>query len=230
MTDDASYRHHYADGRPCPEPVGKVVCVGRNYIAHARELDNPVPSEPLLFMKPATALVPMERPVMLPIGSTVVHHELELALLLDRRLTRAGEEEAVDAIAGIGLALDLTLREVQNRLKAAGHPWEIAKGFDGACPCSAFVRPVAIADLYRLDFTLEKNGELVQRGNSANMIFTIPRLLSEMSWHFTLLPGDIVLTGSPDGVGPLEPGDRLAATLGDGLLQVETTVEQPRQP
>lgn len=225
MTED-TYRHNYADGRPCPEPVGKVVCVGRNYAEHARELDNPVPSEPLLFIKPTTALASMNQPVQLPTGAHIVHHELELALLLDRRLTRVGEEEAVTAIAGVGLALDLTLRDVQSRLKAAGHPWEIAKGFDGACPCSAFVRPALIADLYDLAFTLRKNGEVVQRGNSADMLFSIPRLLSEMSWHFTLLPGDVVLTGSPAGVGPLQAGDRLIAVLGDNLLRVETTVAQ----
>ncbi|HSB97305.1 MAG TPA: fumarylacetoacetate hydrolase family protein, partial [Spongiibacteraceae bacterium] len=127
------------NGAPFPHALGKIVCVGRNYAAHAAELNNPLPTAPLLFMKPASAAAALDRPLQLPSGQGAVHHELEMAILLGAPLHHAEPAEIVNAIAGIGLALDLTLREVQDQLKRDGHPWERAKAFDGAYPLSGFV-------------------------------------------------------------------------------------------
>ncbi|MCW8876641.1 MAG: fumarylacetoacetate hydrolase family protein [Kangiellaceae bacterium] len=189
--------------------TSKVVCVGRNYRAHAAELNNPVPKEPLLFIKPNTCLCPIDAPIKLPDIDSSCHHELEVALLIGDKLTDASKEQVISSIVGVGIALDLTLREVQSNLKAKGHPWEKSKAFDCSCPVSIFEPIEGITDLNQLDFGMTKNGDFVQNGLVEQMIFSIPKLLQEISRHFTLLPGDIVLTGTPEGVGPLYSGDEL---------------------
>lgn len=213
----------FTDGQPFTHALGKIVCVGRNYADHARELDNPVPDEPLLFLKPATAAALLERPVDVPASRGEVHYETELALLIGERLTDATPAEAEGAIVGIGLALDLTLRQRQAALKAKGHPWEVAKAFDGACPLSAFLPLAQAPDWGEITFTLEVDGERRQQGRGADMLFPVPELVAEMSRHFTLEPGDVVLTGTPAGVGPLPRGARLRFTLTGGL-EVDTRV------
>ncbi|KAA0876385.1 fumarylacetoacetate hydrolase family protein [Nitrincola tapanii] len=218
------FQHRNALGQPLALPVGKVVCVGRNYAEHARELNNPVPSEPLLFMKPASALVALDTPIQLPQGQGAVHYETELALLIGQPLVRAEPESCVAAIHSLGLALDLTLREVQDKLKAQGHPWEKAKGFDGACPISHWVAYQG-EELHGLQLSLHINGELRQQGCSAQMLTAIPALLSYISHWFSLQPGDVILTGTPAGVGVLEPGDRLTLEL-EGLLVAEAQVAE----
>ncbi|MGM0570201.1 fumarylacetoacetate hydrolase family protein [Marinobacter sp.] len=219
-----AYQHQWHDGSPTDWPPGKVVCVGRNYAAHAAELNNPVPEQPLLFMKPATALVPLTDPVRLPVGRSDVHYETELAILVGCPLTRAGQQQARAAIAGIGLALDLTLRDLQSELKARGHPWERAKAFDGACPLSRFVPLGSDDDLENLQFSLTIDSEQRQRGHTGDMITPILPLLAHISETFTLQPGDVVLTGTPAGVGTLHSGQHLTMEL-DGRLQVQTSVE-----
>ena len=217
-----SYQHQYQDGSPFPQPLGKVVCVGRNYADHARELNNPVPSAPLLFITPATSVVPLAEPIQLPRGRGAVHYETELALLIGAPLTGVvSAADASAAIAGVGLALDLTLRELQDQLKSKGHPWERAKAFDGACPLSPFVGVEQVSSLTDLPVQLQINGELRQDGNSAEMITPIIALLQHIAGVFTLLPGDVVLTGTPAGVGVLQPGDELQLSL-PGLLQQPT--------
>ncbi|MBV1787375.1 fumarylacetoacetate hydrolase family protein [Marinobacterium sp. D7] len=218
------YQHKMADGSALALPVGKVVCIGRNYAEHARELNNEVPSEPLLFMKPATALSPMEEPVRVPRGLGSVHFETELAVLIGERLSHVDEQAAQHAIAGIGLGLDLTLRDVQDKLKAKGHPWERSKAFDGACPLSAFLTPASVGDLTDVQLRLSVNDEVRQEGNSAQMLTPILKLISYISQWFTLEPGDVVLTGTPAGVGALEPGDKLRVEIVD-LLRVDTCAE-----
>ncbi|MAY39214.1 MULTISPECIES: fumarylacetoacetate hydrolase family protein [Spongiibacter] len=217
------YQHRFSDDRPCELPNGKIVCVGRNYAEHARELNNPIPKQPLLFIKPSTALAALDQPLAIPRDRGECHHELELALLIGQPLSEARAEETLAAIAGYGLALDLTLRELQSQLKEKGQPWERAKAFDGACPVSAFVPAAAVGDWKALRLQLQRNGALQQDGQCRDMLFPIEALLADISQSFTLLPGDIVLTGTPAGVGPLNPGDRLRCEL-DGLLTVETTV------
>lgn len=216
------YQHHWKDGTPVNLPLGKIVCIGRNYAEHARELNNPVPDEPLLFIKPATSAVHITRPLEVPGNQGAVHFETELAVLIGRPLTNASASEAEAAILGYGLALDLTLRDVQTKLKEKGQPWERAKAFDGACPLSPFV----CIDRLRQDhltFTLDINRERQQTGDTRDMLNPIVPLIAHMSTQFTLMPGDVVLTGTPKGVGPLESGQILSLELEDALF-VETTV------
>ncbi|MCE8018333.1 fumarylacetoacetate hydrolase family protein [Halomonas sp. MCCC 1A17488] len=215
----------FTDGQAFSHPLGKIVCVGRNYADHAKELNNPIPSEPLLFIKPATSAASFDRPIEAPFARGEVHFEAELALLIGERLTHATTEEAERAVVGIGLALDLTLRDVQARLKEKGQPWEVAKAFDGACPLSDFLPLSRVPNWSALSFTLELNGELRQRGEGADMLFPVPTLVAEMSRHFTLEPGDVVLTGTPAGVGELPRGANLRLTLTGGL-EVEGQVAE----
>lgn len=212
-----SYVHRFIDGGPCELPLGKVVCVGRNYVAHAKELNNPVPSTPMLFIKPATAVAGIDGPIVIPKGKGACHHELEVSVLIGETLTNATAEAARKSVAGYGLGLDLTLRDVQGRLKEKGHPWEVAKAFDGSCPLTAFVPAEQIEDPLRLDFQLERNSALQQKGNTSEMVTSIFDLVAFMSTQFTLLPGDVVMTGTPAGVGPLESGDELVLTLEPSL-------------
>ncbi|MGP5565355.1 fumarylacetoacetate hydrolase family protein [Vreelandella alkaliphila] len=215
----------FTDGQEFPHALGKIVCVGRNYADHAKELDNPVPSEPLLFMKPATSVVDLTKPLDPPFSRGDIHYEAELALLVGETLTHATQDEAERAIVGIGLAMDLTLRDVQTKLKEKGHPWEIAKAFDGACPLSPFLPLSRIPNWNALVFTLEIDGEERQHGEGADMIFAIPTLVAEMSRHFTLEPGDVILTGTPAGVGELPRGATLRLTLTGGLEITTSVVE-----
>ncbi|MFO7995197.1 MAG: fumarylacetoacetate hydrolase family protein [Marinobacter sp.] len=216
------YQHHWKDGTPVHLALGKIVCIGRNYAEHARELNNPVPDEPLLFIKPATSAVHITRPLDFPRDRGGVHFETELAVLIGRPLTNASASEAEGAILGYGLALDLTLRDLQTRLKDKGHPWERAKAFDGACPLSPFV---SVDRLRRdhLTFTLDINQERRQTGDTREMLNPILPLIVHISSQFTLMPGDVVLTGTPKGVGALESGQILSLELEDALF-VETTV------
>ena len=217
------YYHQDQAGHKIDLPPGKVVCVGRNYMAHIRELNNELPDEALLFIKPSTALCSLAKPLVIPKGKGSCHNEIELAVLLGAPLCNATEYEAKSAIYGIGLGLDLTLRDIQEKLKSRGHPWERAKAFDYSCPVSGFV---AIADVnvaQNIEFNLQVNGEIRQQGNSKDMLRSVTALLVEISQSFTLLPGDIVLTGTPKGVGPLHTGDHLAGEL-TGHFSIETQV------
>lgn len=211
------------DGSPSERAIGKVVCVGRNYAEHAKELNNPIPSKPILFMKPATSVVDMAEPLTIPQQQGSVHHELEIALLIGKPLSQASEADCAAAVQAVGLALDLTLRDVQDALKQKGHPWERAKGFDGACPVSGFVGADQISDWNNMPLQLVRNGKLQQDGNSRDMLFPVVPLLAHISSVFSLQPGDLILTGTPAGVGPLLSGDRLEAQLGD-LIRVSTEV------
>lgn len=215
----------FTDGRPVGRDLGKIVCIGRNYAAHARELDNEVPTMPLLFIKPATSAVELGEPVRVPSGQGAVHFETELALLIGQPLRCATPEQTLDAIVGMGLALDLTLRDVQTDLKRQGHPWERAKGFDGACPLSDFM-PVEGRDVawQQLRFSMAIDGELRQQGDTSLMLFDVPALLAEMSRSFTLEPGDVILTGTPEGVGELPTNAELTLELGAALAVTTRTV------
>ena len=205
-----TYQWH--TGEPINLPLGKVVCVGRNYVAHAEELNNPVPEKPLLFIKPATSLVAFEQNIALKKALGDHHYEAELALLVGNTID-ATSDNPLRHICGLGLALDLTLREVQAQLKAQGHPWERAKAYDGSCPISPFVRcdEETLAD--NIEYRFWQNGLLRQHGESRLMIFSMTSLLQEISQYFTLMPGDIVLTGTPQGVGRLTDGDALTLQL-----------------
>ncbi|WP_250657025.1 fumarylacetoacetate hydrolase family protein [Alkalimarinus coralli] len=207
------YQHQFSDGASFDYPLGKVVCVGRNYAEHAKELNNPVPATPILFIKPATTAVPLSESVVLPKDKGDTHYEAELAVLIGKQLTNADVNDITGAIAGYGLGLDLTLRDLQSELKQKGHPWEIAKSFDGACPLSAFLRPELIKEPSNIEYRLKIDGELRQHGRTIEMITAVTPLIAYISKHFTLMPGDVVLTGTPAGVGVLKPGMVLDADL-----------------
>lgn len=210
--------------------IGKIVCVGRNYAAHAKELNNPIPENPLLFMKPATSVVALDcafldeansesaQTIVVPNNLGSVHHELEISVLIGERLSNAAPDDAIKSILGLGLGLDLTLRDLQSELKANGHPWEVAKGFDGSCPLSSFVEIDQFENLQDIHFELNKNGSIQQRGHTADMLYPIPQLLSTISQYFTLVPGDVVLTGTPAGVSELKCGDQLVGQLEDNSM------------
>jgi 2-keto-4-pentenoate hydratase/2-oxohepta-3-ene-1,7-dioic acid hydratase in catechol pathway len=192
----------------------KFVCVGRNYAEHARELGNEIPDAPLLFMKPSTAAAEGHR-LQLPGFSQSVHYEAELVLRIDRRLRDATAHEADAAWREVTVGLDLTARDLQDRLKAKGQPWELAKAFDGSAVLGAFHdRSAVCAAEGHFLFELHRNGAVVQRGDTRQMIHGINELLAYISRHFTLEPGDMVFTGTPAGVGPLSSGDTLEAYLG----------------
>ena len=189
--------------------VGKIVCMGRNYVAHIEELNNPRPDRPMFFIKPATSLCPLDQPIRIPSYSSKVRHELELAALIGKTLKDASEEEVYPAIDGYAVSLDVTLQDVQEGVKERRHPWEIAKAFDGACPISPFVPASQVPDPQDVMITMKVNGEQRHNDSTKLMIWKIPELIADASRYFTLEPGDIVLTGTPAGVGSLEPGDDL---------------------
>ncbi|MFN3713580.1 MAG: fumarylacetoacetate hydrolase family protein [Alcanivoracaceae bacterium] len=217
------YVHRWIDGSAIDLPVGKVVCVGRNYAEHARELGNEVPDAPILFIKPASSLVSMAPSFSIPTDQGEVHHEIEMALLVSERLQNVDALTAQWSMAGFGLGLDLTLRDLQSELKKKGHPWERAKAFDGACPVSGFIDARGVSWKQPIEISLEVNGELRQRGNTTQMLFPVFQLVAQMSKVFTLEPGDIILAGTPSGVAALQPGDQLVATFGN-TLKVSTAV------
>src|SRR5690606_640824 len=194
------YQHAYFDGTPLDLPVGKVVCVGRNYAEHARELNNPVPTSPILFIKPSTAVVRLEGGFEIPKNQGECHHELEMSVLIGKPLKNASIDDVKGAILGFGIGLDLTLRDLQNKLKEKSHPWEVAKAFDGANPLSTFIAAEKIANPQNGEIELSVNDVTRQKGNTADMITPLYKLLAYMSQHFTLLPGDVIMTGTPAGV------------------------------
>ena len=193
--------------------TSKVVCVGRNYAAHAKELNNAIPETPLLFIKSSNTLVDLDNQIFIPKNTGECHHELEIAILIGRQLTKANIQQSKSGIEAVGLALDLTLRELQSELKSKGQPWEKAKSFDGACPMTGFMPIDNFPSLSDISFSLQKNKILAQKGNSKNMLFDIVSLISQISDSFTLYRGDIILTGTPEGVASLNPGDRITLEL-----------------
>lgn len=180
--------------------VQRIFCIGRNYAAHAAELGNAPPGEPVIFMKPASAIVPAGTDIRLPRDRGAVHHEAELVLLIGSDNARTETD-----IAGVALGLDLTLRDEQARLKSKGLPWELAKAFDGSAPLGDFVAAPEALDA--LSFDCRVNGELRQRGEARNMLFPVPRIIGFLADRFSLKRGDLVFTGTPEGVGPLVAGD-----------------------
>jgi 2-keto-4-pentenoate hydratase/2-oxohepta-3-ene-1,7-dioic acid hydratase (catechol pathway) len=194
-------------------PIGKILCIGRNYWEHIKELGNAPPEAPVIFIKPASSVIGEGEAVVIPPYSHDCHHEAELALLIGRKGKDIPVDQAMEHIAGYGVGIDLTLRDVQGELKKKGLPWEIAKGFDTACPLSAFVEASKVAAPQNLQIRVTVNGELRQDGNTSMMIHSIPAIVSYMSGSFTLEPGDVILTGTPAGVSRIVSGDTLVAEI-----------------
>ncbi len=191
----------------------KIVCIGRNYREHAKELNNPIPQEPVIFMKPDTALLRNNEPFYYPKFSKNIHYELEVVVKICKLGKSIAEEFAPRYYEEIGLGIDLTARDIQQRCKEKGLPWERAKAFDFSAVQSKFIKKEELPSVDKLHFQLEKNGQLVQDGFTGDMLFPINKLIAEISKVFTLKIGDLIYTGTPAGVGALEVGDKFVATL-----------------
>jgi 2-keto-4-pentenoate hydratase/2-oxohepta-3-ene-1,7-dioic acid hydratase in catechol pathway len=205
------YHAIFTNGKVFEQPISKVVCVGRNYAEHAKELNNPVPDEPILFIKPESSVVDLHK--VLEIPQTDCHYETELAILIGAEIKNASSEYVSKSIVGVGLALDLTRRALQSKLKDKSHPWEVAKSFDGACPLSQFIPLDTFRGVEYVKFSLSINNELKQEGDSRDMLNSVVPLIAYMSRFFTLRAGDVILTGTPKGVGVLNSGDQLSFNL-----------------
>jgi acylpyruvate hydrolase len=204
---------------------GKLICIGRNYAKHAAELGNEVPEEPMLFLKPSTALVGHGGRIVLPRQSSDVHHEVELVAVIGRGGKDIPRESALDHVDGYAVGLDMTARDIQSAAKKKGHPWTVAKGFDTFAPLGEIVAAHVVSDPQKLSVELKVNGETRQKGSTADMIYPVAELVSYCSSIFTLMPGDLIYTGTPDGVGPVKDGDELVATI-TGLPELRVRVKR----
>lgn len=207
-------------GSKSPVSVPKIICVGRNYAEHAKEMKAEVPSAPMLFLKPPTAIVLSGGAVILPSISSDLHHEVEMTVLIGKGGKNIAREQALGHVAGYGIGLDMTLRDVQSEAKKKGMPWSLAKGFDTSAPLSDFVPAAKVSDPHDLTVELSVNGVVRQQGTTADFLFKLDHLISYISHFFTLSPGDVLFTGTPEGVAQTVPGDALHAELrnGSGLL------------
>lgn len=193
----------------------KIIAIGQNFTEHNKELNSKHPSEPVVFMKPDSAVLKSNKPFYIPDFSEELHYETELIIKINRLGKHIAPAYATRYFSEIGLGVDFTARDVQRRLKANGHPWEVAKAFDNSAVIGGFVPVTELGDIHTIEFRLDLNGKTVQQGNSADMIFPIEELISYTSRYFTLKIGDILFTGTPAGVGPVHPGDRLEGYIFD---------------
>ncbi|WP_256009304.1 fumarylacetoacetate hydrolase family protein [Desertivirga xinjiangensis] len=200
----------------------KIIAVGRNYSEHAKELNNPVPASPVIFLKPDTAVLKDNKPFYYPDFSTDIQYELEVILKISKEGKHISEKFARTYFDEIGLGIDFTARDIQQKHKEKGLPWELAKGFDNSAPVSRFIPKTSFADLYNLNFRLELNEKRVQEGNTKDVLFSFEKLIAYVSQYITLKKGDIIFTGTPYGVGKVNIGDRLCGYLeNEKLLDFE---------
>lgn len=194
---------------------GKILCIGKNYARHAAEMHSAVPEQPMVFLKPSTALVANGGRIEIPPASSEVHHEVELVAVIGRTGKNIDVSEALNYVDGYAVGLDMTARDIQQRAKEKGHPWSVAKGFDTFAPIGAFVAASEIPNPQNLSISLTINGEVRQEGHTGDMVFPVAQLISFCSSIFTLEPGDLLYTGTPEGVGAVAKGDKLVARLGE---------------
>ncbi|HED09012.1 MAG TPA: FAA hydrolase family protein [Ignavibacteria bacterium] len=205
-------------------PVGKIVCVGRNYSEHAKELGNEVPEKPLVFLKPASALIFSGDKIRYPSFSNEMHHEVELVLLVGKKIKDANLKEAEDAIEAYGVGLDMTLRDIQTKLKEKGHPWTIAKGFDTSAVVSDFISKKEYTLTLNERIILSVNGVKRQDDLLNKMIFSPAEIVEYISSLMTLEEGDLIYTGTPAGVGKVIPEDKIHAEI-EGIVFLDCSVE-----
>lgn len=205
--------------------VGKLLCIGRNYADHAKEMNADIPTEPMIFLKPSTALIRSQDVIVIPPQSQEVHHEVELVVLIGKTGKHIPESEAMAYVAGYAVGLDMTARDLQAKAKKAGAPWSVAKGFDTFAPLGEFAPPESVPNPHELSITLRINGEVRQSGRTSDMIFSIPKLIAYASTIFTLEAGDLLYTGTPEGVGAVHAGDALEASV-TGLPTLQVSVVQ----
>lgn len=210
-------------GLIAPLRAGKLLCIGRNYAAHAAEMQSPVPEIPMMFLKPSSAIIPSGGQIIIPDRSKEVHHEVELVVLIGLEGKNIDVVEAPSHVAGYAVGLDMTARDLQAIAKEKGHPWSVAKGFDTFAPLGPFVPASEVPDPQDLEVRLDINGSVRQRGQTADMIFTVADLVAWCSSVMTLEPGDLIYTGTPEGVGAVQRGDVLQANI-SGLPPLTVTV------
>jgi len=191
--------------------VGKLLCIGRNYADHAAEMERDVPDEPMVFLKPATALIRSGDTIRLPPQSQNVHHEVELVAVIGTGGRHIPEARALNHVSAYAVGLDITARDLQNEAKAQQHPWSVAKGFDTFAPLGSPTSASAIDDPQAVELELRRNGDVQQQASTRDMMFSVAELVHYCSQIFTLSPGDLIYTGTPSGVGPIEDGDELEA-------------------
>tara|TARA_R110002072_G_scaffold83655_3_gene189748 strand:+ start:1035 stop:1646 length:612 start_codon:yes stop_codon:yes gene_type:complete len=196
----------------------KIICVGRNYAAHAAELKNEVPKEPVIFLKPDTALIPKRQPFFYPDFSNDIHYEAELVVRINRLGKNIAEKFAHKYYSEVTLGIDFTARDIQQQLKEKGLPWERAKAFDGSAPVGQFIKINSLRNSKNIDFKLLINKEERQIGDTNDMLFSINQLISHISTFMTLKIGDLIFTGTPQGVGPIKIGDHLEGFIEDQKL------------
>ncbi len=193
----------------------KIFCIGRNYADHAKEMNSEVPSSPMFFMKADTSILRPGMPFFYPGFTKDIHYECELVVKINKVGKNISQKFAHTYYSEIGLGIDFTARDLQKKCKEKGHPWEIAKSFEGSAPLSKDFLPKEELELDKIDFSLKQNGNLVQKGNSKDMIFKIDQLISYLSQFMTLKKGDLIYTGTPAGVGPITIGDKLEGYIGE---------------
>jgi acylpyruvate hydrolase len=196
----------------------KIICIGRNYAEHAKEMNAPVPSEPVLFLKPETALLQKNLPFYYPEFSKEIHHEVELVLKVSKMGRHIEPMFANRYYDEIGIGIDFTARDIQAKCKEKGLPWETAKAFDHSAPVGKFLPKTRFPLMDDIHFHLNVNGKKVQQGNTKDLLFTFDNLIAYASKFFTLKKGDLIFTGTPQGVGPVQIGDRLEAYIGEEKL------------
>ena len=198
----------------------KILCLGRNYVKHAREMKSEVPKEPVIFLKPPSSLVGPDSIILLPPQSKTVHHEVELAVVIGKGGKNIGVKDATSHVLGYTILLDITARDLQAEAKKKGLPWSVAKGFDTFAPIGPRIVPAESIDPHHLEIGLKVNGEIRQKGSTEDMIFKVPEVISYISKIMTLEPGDIIATGTPEGVGEIKDGDVIEAWIeGIGVLR-----------
>ncbi len=193
----------------------KIICIGRNYQLHALELNNPVPTSPMIFMKPSTALLVNNKPLYYPDFTKDLQYEVEIVLKICKNGRHVQPEFADSYFEQIALGIDFTARDIQSELKAKGHPWELAKAFDNSAAISDFLPKKDLPPVDGILFSLRKNGKIVQQGNTGDLIFSFNTLICYISQYFKLHVGDLIYTGTPAGVGPVKIGDTLTGFIGD---------------
>jgi acylpyruvate hydrolase len=194
-------------------PVGKILCLGKNYAEHAKEFGGDVPKSPMIFLKPPTAIIENGDDIILPPLSVNVHHEVELTVLVGATGKNIPKANAMNYVAGYGVGLDMTMRDKQSEAKKEGNPWSIAKGFDTSAPLSPFVPKATVADPYNLEIKLSVNRKQRQHSNTGKMIFKIDEIIAFLSLVFTLEEGDVIFTGTPEGVGQVIANDVIDAEI-----------------
>lgn len=196
----------------------KIIAIGRNYVAHAKELNNEVPTQPVIFLKPDTALLKDNKPFYLPDFSSDIHYELEVVLKICKEGKHIAEKFAAYYYEEVGLGIDFTARDIQAKHKEKGLPWELAKAFDNSAAVGSFLPKSDFTDVYDLNFNLKINEEEKQAGHTANLIFSFEHIIAFVSKYITLKKGDLIFTGTPAGVGAVKQGDHLQAWLQDKQL------------